>query len=112
MPQLRTEPSAAESNFTAISGAGSLAAVVDQLADQAVAGELSPRQAAAAIRSATARGAVGGAAAGAGASAATDVAEHGSDSVSLAGVAHSSIAPSEEGWQGGGLGAAAPRSWG
>jgi hypothetical protein len=50
---LQPEGSAADSAYTAISGGGSLAEVMDQLANQAVAGELSPRQAAAAIRTAT-----------------------------------------------------------
>ncbi|KAL4427888.1 hypothetical protein ABPG75_001977 [Micractinium tetrahymenae] len=116
---LRSEVSNVESAFTAISGPASLADVVDQLADQAVAGELSPRQAAAAIRSATRQhsgggltGISGGGAAEeeAGGSPSAAVAEagtdlltmdgtEGSDSVSVSGgVAQSSIAPSEEGW--------------
>ncbi|KAL4442093.1 hypothetical protein ABPG77_011354 [Micractinium sp. CCAP 211/92] len=117
---LRTEVSNVESAFTAISGPASLADVVDHLADQAVAGELSPRQAAAAIRSATRQhsgGSLAGASAGGGtegegaagspsaavAEAGTEVltmdGTEGSDSVSVSGgVGRSSLAPSEEGW--------------
>ncbi len=118
---LRTEVSNVESAFTAISGPASLADVVDHLADQAVAGELSPRQAAAAIRSATRQhsgGSLAGASAGGGgegegaagspsaavAEAGTDEVltmdgTEGSDSVSVSGgVGRSSLAPSEEGW--------------
>ena len=115
---LRHESSAPESSFTAASGRGSLADVVDQ----AVAGELSPRQAAAAIRSATRQhsggmphdeeeeveeggeGPDGASAAATAADALTAVTLDGSDGGAsvTGGAGHSSMAPCEEGgWQGG-----------
>lgn len=129
---LRSEVSNVESAFTAISGPASLADVVDELADQAVAGELSPRQAAAAIRTATRQHSGGGLAGvpadggeeegGAACSPSVAVAEAGTDQLTLegtegsdgvsvcGGAARSSVAPSEEGWhQGpGGAGHAGP----